>query len=430
MHIYFLAIGGAGIGPLAQISFQAGDQVSGSDIQNSSYIEYLKKSGITDIEITDSADVIHETYDKNPIDWLVYSSAVAMNDKGQAQIEEAKKLGIRCSKRDEFILEFIKNHNLKMIAIAGTQGKTTTVAMLVWLFVKLEIPVSYILPAKVNFGDMGNFTEDSEYFIYEADEFDRNFLAYHPTLSLISGVSYDHHEIYKTRDEYKAAFNQFIRQSNQTVLWRQDDSYLNPNVDNKIVLDEEDENIKKLSITGLYNRRNAYLVANAMRILKDLEVDELISILNQFPGLSRRMEEIIPNLYSDYAHTPEKIRGAMSAAKEIASEKNLIIIYEPLTNRRQIYIKDEYQDCFNDADHVYWLPSYLAREDPSDRILEPQELIDCLSNPSIAEVASRDHTLINKINEHLNNGDVVVGMAGGGGGSLDDWLREHFKTDH
>src|SRR5665213_3258247 len=205
MHIYFLAIGGAGIGPLAQIANQAGLQVSGSDFQNSSYIEYLKRSGIADIEITDSSEAIKNANDKKPIDWVVYSSAVAMNEKGIAQIEEAKKLGIRSSKRDEFISEFVSRHDLKMIAVAGTHGKTTTVAMLVWLFTKLEIPVSYLLPAKVSFGDMGVYSEASEYFIYEADEFDRNFLAFHPSLSLISGVSYDHHEIYKTREEYIAA---------------------------------------------------------------------------------------------------------------------------------------------------------------------------------------------------------------------------------
>ena len=120
MHIYFLAIGGAGIGPLAQIAHQAGHQVSGSDFQSSSYIDYLKKSGISDIEISDSEDVIKKSNDRQPIDWVVYSSAVAMNDKGLAQIEAAKNLGIRTTKRDEYISEFIKNHNLKKIATEVT----------------------------------------------------------------------------------------------------------------------------------------------------------------------------------------------------------------------------------------------------------------------------------------------------------------------
>jgi UDP-N-acetylmuramate--alanine ligase len=427
MHIYFLAIGGAGIGPLAQIAAQAGYQVSGSDFQNSSYIEYLKKSGITDIQITDKADVLKTLNDKNPIDWVVYSSAVAMNVRGLEQIEQAKSLGIRTSKRDEFISDFISSHNLKMIAVAGTHGKTTTVAMMVWLFIKLGLPVSYLLPAKVSFGDMGVYTTDSEYFIYEADEFDRNFLAFYPALSLISGVSYDHHEIYKTRDDYIAAFNQFISQSKKTYLWQSDDNYLKSESTSRVVLNEDDQKIEAINLKGLYNRRDALLAAKALSSIKDIDLDELVAILSDFPGLSRRMEEIVPGLYSDYAHTPEKIRGAMSAAKEIAGSKKLIIIYEPLTNRRQLHIADDYKDCFSGADKIYWLPSYLAREDPKDRIVEPAELITKLSDPSIAEATSRDDQLLTKIKDHLRDGDMVVGMAGGGGSSLDDWLRDNFN---
>jgi UDP-N-acetylmuramate--alanine ligase len=144
------------------------------------------------------------------------------------------------------------------------------------------------------------------------------------------------------------------------------------------------------------------------------------------------MELIYPGLYSDYAHTPEKIRGAISAASEMASEKGqkLIVIYEPLTNRRQIHIINDYQDSFKGAEHLYWLPSYLAREDPKDPIIKPEELIAKLTDPSIAEAAQRDQSLVDIIKDHLAKGDMVVAMAGGGGGSLDDWLRDNFKTDH
>ena len=154
-----------------------------------------------------------------------------------------------------------------------------------------------------------------------------------------------------------------------------------------------------------------------------------MTVINNFPGLSRRMEEISPNLFSDYAHTPDKVRGAISAASEIAKDRgrSLIAIYEPLTNKRQKYILDEYKDCFKGVDHLYWLPSYLAREDPNDEIIEPKTLIARLSDPSIAEAASRDQVLLTKIKDHLDKGDMVVALAGGGGGSLDDWLRDNFN---
>jgi UDP-N-acetylmuramate-alanine ligase len=149
-----------------------------------------------------------------------------------------------------------------------------------------------------------------------------------------------------------------------------------------------------------------------------------------FPGLSRRMEVIKPNLYSDYAHTPEKITGAMSVALEMAADtgQDLVVVYEPLTDRRQHYMIDEYKDCFEGATKVYWVPSYLAREDPEQSILTPAELIEHLNDPGIAEARDRNTELKKTIEDHLNNGDMVVCMAGGGGGSLDDWLRENFAA--
>jgi UDP-N-acetylmuramate-alanine ligase len=120
----------------------------------------------------------------------------------------------------------------------------------------------------------------------------------------------------------------------------------------------------------------------------------------------------------------------MSVALEMAADadQDLVIIYEPLTNRRQHYMRDDYRDCFNGAAQVYWIPSYLAREDPDQRVLPPEELITRLSDPSIAVPAERDDTLKRTIESHLKKGYMVVGMAGGGGGSLDDWLRKEFAA--
>jgi UDP-N-acetylmuramate--alanine ligase len=157
-------------------------------------------------------------------------------------------------------------------------------------------------------------------------------------------------------------------------------------------------------------------------------IDKLVTIANRFPGLQRRMEPIVPGLYSDYAHTPEKIRGAMSVATEMIAKtgQKLVVVYEPLTNRRQHYMLDDYGDCFRGADWLYWIPSYLAREDPAQRVIPPAELISHLPDPSIATAVGRDASLRRIIQKHLDSGDMVVAMAGGGGGSLDDWLREEF----
>jgi UDP-N-acetylmuramate--alanine ligase len=113
---------------------------------------------------------------------------------------------IKMSKRDELLSNLINEKNLKLVAIAGTHGKTTTTAMAIWLFKQLGIPVSYSVGGKLSFGDMGEYHPDSEYFVYEADEFDRNFLSFKPYISLIAGVDWDHADIYPTRDNYYDAF--------------------------------------------------------------------------------------------------------------------------------------------------------------------------------------------------------------------------------
>lgn len=430
MHIYFSGIGGAGIGPLAQIALQAGYTVSGSDKQDSQYIQYLRKHGVDNIHIGQDYQAIAAIHDTQPIDWFVYTSALPLENPDAPELKFCAEQNIKTSKRDELLNLILEQTGLKLIAIAGTHGKTTTTAMVTWLFKQLETPVSYLLPAKVSFGEMGEFTKGSEYFIYEADEFDRNFLAFEPAISLITGVSWDHHEIFPTREDYQQAFIEFISQSQYTYLWQDDADYLRLEAGNGVsVLDPGAEQIGQLTLKGFYNRLDAWLAITAVQQATGASVDQLIEHMNHFPGLNRRMEQIAPNLYSDYAHTPEKIRGAMSVASEMAAEsgQDLVVVYEPLTNRRQHYLKEVYRDCFDGVSQLYWVPSYLAREDPDQRVIPPAEMITYLADPSFAAAAERDEALKKKIKEHLDKGDMVVGMAGGGGGSLDDWLRQNFS---
>jgi len=431
MHIYFSGIGGAGVGPLAQIAHQAGYKVSGSDKQDSSYIQYLKKHGVTDIHIGQSYEAIATAHHKQAIDWVVYSSALTLENPDAPELKFCAEQNIKTSKRDELLNQILQDQNLKLIAIAGTHGKTTTTSLVIWLFKELGIPISYSVGAKISFGDMGEFNKDSEYFAYEADEFDRNFLAFEPHMSLITGVSWDHHEIFPTREDYQDAFKEFIEQTGQTLLWHEDNEYLGLSGDSShSVLDSAEPENAGVTIAGKYNRLDAWLAIQAVHQLTKEPFDKLVAIINRFPGLSRRMERLAPNLYSDYAHTPEKIRGGMSVALETAAVKSqkLVIVYEPLTNRRQHFMMDDYKDCFDGANTVYWIPSYLAREDPTQRVIPPAELITHLSDPSIAVAMERHTELKEVIQKHLDAGDMVVGMAGGGGGSLDDWLHEKFVS--
>lgn len=430
MHIYFSGIGGTGIGPLALIARQAGYSVSGSDKQDSQYIQYLRKQGVDNIHIGQSLKQIAAVHERQPIDWFVYTSALPLENPDAPELAFCRQQNIKTSKRDELLNRILHEKSLKMIAVAGTHGKTTTTAMTVWLFSTLGLPVSYLLPAKTSFAEMGKYDPDSQYFIYEADEFDRNFLAYEPFISLITGVSWDHHELFPTREDYQAAFREFVEQSATTLIWNEDADYLGLTDGRRGVkrLSADEPLLRQLSLKGFYNRLDAFLAMQALQQLQPSGTDKALAVMNRFPGLQRRMEMLVPNLYTDYAHTPEKIRGAMSVALEMAAEtgQKLVIVYEPLTNRRQHYLGREYKDCFNGAAAVYWLPSYLAREDPDQRIIPPAELVSYLDDPSIALPMERNAELKQIIQKHLDNGDMVVGMAGGGGDSLDEWLRREF----
>lgn len=431
MHVYFAGIGGAGIGPLALVAKQAGYEVSGSDTNDSSYLKYLASQGITDIHVGQSAEKLAEVHARKPIDWFVYSSALPKTDPNHPELAYTTENGIRASKRDEFLNEILADKKLKLVAIAGTHGKTTTTAMVIWLFKQLGVPVSYSVGAKISFGEMGQYAPDSEYFVYEADEYDRNFLAFHPYISLISGIDWDHPDIYPSREEYFQAFKDFVSQSERVVMWRGDAGKLQLEpAKNRLVLNENDPMVNEnLTLAGKVNRQDAWLAAKSIHEIVDKPTNTLVAILNKFPGLSRRWEQIAPAIYSDYAHTPGKIRGALQLAHEVAGD-NVVVVYEGLHNLRQHFIKNELKNLFDGVKQLYIVPSYLAREDPNLPTLSPQELKDVLSDKAQtkASAAALDENLQAKIKQHVSQGDTVLCLSAGGAGSLDEWLRHQFKT--
>ena len=383
-------MGGTGIGPLALIAKEAGNIVSGSDKQSSTYTKYLAKQDIQ-IHIGQQDDTFISKINKeNPIDWFVYSSALPLENPNHPELLFVKNNGIKYSKRDEYLSKFLDKNKLKLLAVAGTHGKTTSTAMLVWAFKQLNIPISYSVGAKTNFCAMGHYDKKSEYFIYECDEFDKNFLSFSPYRSIIASLDWDHHEIYKTRIDYKNAFIQFINQSKKTFLYSNIGAYLGINTSNKnICLVEQNNSVnKQLTLAGQHNRDNATLCIELISDLLKIKPDTLIPIFNMFPGTSRRFEQIAKNIYSDYAHTPEEIRATIQLAKELSN--NILVVYEPLTNRRQHHMKLQYKNTFTGIDKLLWLPSYLAREDSKQAILTPQQLISYLNNPSIAKPAKKD----------------------------------------
>lgn len=418
-HLYFSGIGGAGLFPLAQIAQQLGYQVSGSDSESSPHTDWLSANGI-DVKIGQFSDSIAQTHAKNPIDWLIATSALPAH---HPELAFAKQHHIRLSKRDVFLNEVLKTQNLKLIAISGTHGKTTVTGMLIWLFQQAKQPISYAIGTDISFGSSGQYQSGSKFFIYEADEFDRNFLAFNPYLSVIPSVEYDHSDTYSSVEEYKQAFRDFCHRSHCVFLYKQASDYLDlAHLQCLHKLAPTSELLGTVKLPGLHNRQNGLLAKEAAKsLLSDVKEQLLLTALASFPGTGRRMEKLAENLYSDYAHLPSEIRATLQLAKE--RFKNVIAIYQPHQNIRQHEIINQYQDCFSQAKKVYWLPTYLSREDKTLPVLSPDKLVKHLSGQNNVEIADMNDKLITAIKHHCQAGDAVILM---GAGSIDSWARREL----
>lgn len=412
MNIYFSGIGGVGIGPLAEIAHDAGYDVAGSDIEESLMTHELRKKDIT-VSIGQDGTFLQARHHNKPITWFVYTSSLPHD---HPELVLAHKLGIRTAKRDELLSYIINDKNLKLIGITGTHGKTTTTAMMVWAFQQLGIPVSYSIGTTIKFGPSGKFDPSSEYFVYECDEFDRNFLHFSPYLSLISSIDYDHPDTYPTEQDYLDAFRQFAVGSMNVISWSDQHSEIFDNLSQVQLLQPADVN-QNLTITGETNRRNATLVQAG---LKQLGITgDINAALGTYPGTDRRFEKLANNLYSDYGHHPVEIAATLQLARELS--EHIMLVYQPHQNIRQHQIVDQYTNQFELADEIYWLPTYLSREDPNLPILKPEDLIKNITNKDNVHIAEFNNELWDNIQAARHQGLLVLCM---GAGKIDSWVRD------
>ena len=408
MRIYFSGIGGVGIGPLAHIAADCGYRVIGSDQIESPMTQSLVTKGIN-ISYDQTGNFLDSEYQKAPIDWFICTAALKDD---HPELEMARKLGIRISKRDELLARIIEEKGLKLLAVAGTHGKTTTAAMLVWALQRLNVPVSYSVGTTLSWGESGKFDPASSYFVYECDEFDRNFLHFRPYLSIITNIEYDHPDTYPTEQDYTEAFHIFALQSRQLVAWKNDE--FNDHPDAWLLND-----VLNIKLSGEHNRQNATLV---LKSLEKLQMSHQVSLLESFPGTNRRFEKLSENLYTDYGHTPTEIKATLQLAREVAGD--VLLIYQPHQNIRQHEIREQYTDeVFTGASEVYWLPTYLSREQEGIEILTPEELSKHVTDVHISEM---DDTLWKTISRARENNKLVLCM---GAGSIDAWVRDRLSIE-
>lgn len=412
MNIYISGISGTGMGPLALMAQEAGMTVFGSDLAGGAVTNELVEHGIKLYLGEQDGEFLRARIKDEGVDWFVHTSALPQD---HPELKLAKRMGLKVSKRDELLNYLIEKLDLRLIAVAGTHGKTTTTAMIVWGALKMGLPLSYLIGTTLPFADAGHYDPEADYFVYEADEYDRNFLAFHPWLAAIPTVTYDHPDIYPDVDDYRAAFRQFEAQS-------------------RVVL-HGDEIDRGLTLAGEARRYDATLAIDVLERILPQEHgiqgvlarrrlhQRLVNIMNEFPGVGRRFEQVSEGFYSDYAHHPEEVAATIGVALEEAERRGLkgvVALYEPHQNTRQSELISEYTDAFQGVEHLFWLPTYLTRENPALKVLEPADFIAQLSNRKVAEVATLDDELAEKIMKWHNDGYLILLMTAG---PADTWLR-------
>ncbi len=411
MKIYISGISGTGMGPLALMAESAGLTVFGSDLAGGAVTNELVNRGIKICLGEQDGEFLKARAKNEGVDWFVYTSALPAD---HPELVMAKKLKLKISKRDELLNYLIKKLKLKLVAVAGTHGKTTTTAMIVWAAKQLGMPISYIIGTTLPFAPAGDYDPKSKYFVYEADEYDRNFLAFRPWLAVIPTVSYDHPDIYPTIEDYQAAFRQFEAQSEHVMRG-----------------DEIDSN---LDLAGEARRYDATLAIDAMQYmlpkprglakLVSKQRKQLLKIMSDFPGVGRRFEQVSEGYYSDYAHHPEEVGATIEIALEEADRRGLkgvVAIYEPHQNSRQTELKDDYATVFQGVTKLYWVPTFLTRENPELKVLKPADFIATLENKKIAEAAELDDELAEKVKEWHKKGYLILLMSAG---PADAWIRK------
>ena len=403
MNVYISGISGTGMGPLALMAKQAGLNVCGSDMAKGAIYDELVAMGV-EVKIGPQDGEYLRKKLTEGIDWFVYTSALP---EDHAELVLAREADIKCTKRDDFTAYLVDALKLKMVAVAGTHGKTTTTAMIIWTALKLNLQVAYIVGSTLGFAPSGAYHAGDKYFVYEADEYDRNFLKYYPWLAVVVAVSYDHPDIYHTKEEYTEAFEKFRAQSESVI--------------------EEVVSNDGLKLAGAARRADAALALETIKkMAPEVTEDEIVKILNEFPGVGRRFEKIADGVYTDYAHHPEEIAATIDVAREeceLTHKKGVVVVYQPHQNTRQHEVRDGYKEAFVGADRVYWLPTYLTREDENLPVLTPEELIAGLVNSDVAEATVLNDELEKNLRKYINDGYMVLMMTAG---PADAWLREKF----
>ncbi len=382
-----IGIGGIGMSGIADVLIHLDFIVSGSDTTETGITKHLRSLGAK-IDIGHHRDHLHSP------DIVVYSSAIKEDNP---EYRQAKHLGIKRIRRAEFLGMLLSVWPIR-IGVAGTHGKTSTSSIITAALDACGSHPSMFIGGIIKDLKTNARMDSKTYVIFEADEYDRTFLALPPTLAVITNVDADHLDIYKDLQDMKDTFLAYansIPENGSVILCYDDDNArsLLPLIDRPYVtygthknadfqisdisykngshftLNYKNDKIGLYTITqiGLHNVLNA-TAALVTAYLLHLNMKDAGKGLKAFAGVERRFElrhqvnDVL--FYDDYAHHPTEINATLTALRIIHPKRRIIAIFQPHLFSRTKDFAEGFASSLQKADRIYIADIYPAREKP------------------------------------------------------------------
>jgi UDP-N-acetylmuramate--alanine ligase len=360
-RLHFIGIGGAGMSGLALVCAQLGASVTGSDRSDSSYMERLRAAGLDPKVGHDAANLPEGTE-------VVVSTAI---DEGNPELALARERGAEPIHRGALLAELCAEKRL--IAIAGTHGKTTTAAMAAWALRAIGADPAFFVGGEVPGLGPGGSTANAgwgegEWVVAEADESDASFLRLRPEVAVITNVEMDHHSHWGSLAELQEAFRSFSAPARGLVVPADEEMGWLGRGSEEAHFDATAPGPPQLqlAVPGQHNLRNARAALAAIE-LAGLDVAAAAEGLAGFAGVHRRLERKGSRgpvrIYDDYAHHPTEVRAVLSAMRELRPRR-LIAVFQPHLYSRTKALAEEFGAALALADEVAVLDVYPAREEP------------------------------------------------------------------
>ena len=385
--VHIIGIGGISLSALALILLSKGKTVSGSDKVLSQITENLQNKGIKIVDKCDSLLIQNA-------DLIVYTSAISADDE---EFTLAKKLHKKILSRAELLGEISKDYFT--ISVAGSHGKTTATSMIGNIFIEAgKDPTIHVGGIMKNI-QSNALVGKGKYFITEACEYKDSFLHISSDISIILNEDPDHLDYFKNKENYYKSFEKFAKniKKDGVLIVNNDDFFakklktantfsysIKNNADLQAKnIDQKNDLISfelyylglnfgvfQIHALGLHNIYNA-LASIAVGICCGISLEIMKNALYGFEGVERRLEIISKikgaNIIHDYAHHPDEIIASIKAVKDAYGGK-IVCIFQPHTFSRTRDLYYEFCHCFIEADEVWLLPIYPAREKPVAKI--------------------------------------------------------------